>query len=174
LTTSDSATPGRRQSQGLVKAVIVAVVVGAVVFGGYVGYLAWTSDSFPVQQKPFAEYASISSAKFNGTEFAFDITWLRADSLPLYAQLTSAATDAANTPVCDTGLATVQAGQEVFMPFSISKNAQSLSNVELSIAVRSLVNGTEFTIVYTTANITAEPGNISPSGFSCQQPAGFE
>ena len=174
MTTSDRTLPGAQPNQRLLKAAIAVVIVGALVFGGYLGYLAWTNDSFPVQQRPFAEYASIASARFNGTEFALNITWARSDSVPLYAQLTSRTTDAANTPVCSTGLTTVQEGQNVFMPFSISQHAQTLSNVELSIAVRYLGNGTEFTIVYTVASVTAEPGNISPLGVSCQQPAVFE
>ena len=174
MTTSDS--KGRRDSQGqrFVKLLVVAVVAGALVFGGYVGYLAWVNDSFPAQQRPFSEYAAVTTSTFNGTEYSFTIQWLRSDTAPLYAQLTSPSTDAANTPVCDIGVDTVQAGQQSFMPFAISQHVAVLSNVELSIAMKSVVNGSEFTIVYDVSTVTANPGNILPSNVSCSQPVSIE
>ena len=79
------------------KALVVAAIVGAVVFGLYLGYLALSNDSFPVQEKPFADYAKVVNSSFNGTELAFRLQWLDAGYLPMYVQLTSPATDAANT-----------------------------------------------------------------------------
>lgn len=175
MTTSDRAKGGGGpKRQRILRALVVAAVAGAIIFGGYVGYLAWTNDSFPAHQKPFSEYASIASAKFNGTEYAFNIVWLRADSLPIFAQITSSSTDAANSPVCDLGLATVQNGQTIFMPFAVTQHLQALNDVDLSVAVRSVSNGSTFTIVYNTANIGAQPGDIAPSDVSCQQPMGVE
>lgn len=174
MTTSDR--PGKPRKGGgdrLVRTLVVVAVAGALVFGGYVGYLAWTNDAFPTQQRPFSEYASVVSAVFNGTEVAFQVQWLRADTLPLFSQVTSADVDAANTPVCDIGLATVQAGQTSFMPFAITQHLQVITNAELSIAMRSAANGSEFTIVYPITSIQANPGNISPN-ISCSQPVGVE
>ena len=152
--------------------IVVAVVVGAVVFGTYIGYLAWINDSFPAQERPFEEFASVTSSMFNGTEFAFRINWVNSSFLPLYAQLTSPATDAANTPVCDLGLSSVSGGQDLFLPFTISPPSATVNNVDLSIAVRALATGSEFTIVYNVQSASASNGDISPSNVSCQQPLG--
>jgi hypothetical protein len=154
------------------RVIVVVVIVAAVIFGAYIGYLAWANDSFPAETKPFAEYAAVQSSYFNGTEFAFHINWASSSYLPLYAQLTSPATDAANTPVCDLGVSSVSAGQTLFLPFTISPPSASVNNVDLSIAVRALGNGTEFTIVYNIPSASATNGDISPSNVSCQQPLG--
>lgn len=151
---------------------VVVAIVGSVAFGLYIGYLALINDSFPAQVKPFGNYASIASDSFNGTEFAFNLKWENASALPLYAQLTSPATDAANTPVCEVGLSTVAPGQTIFMPFTISPASATLSNVDLSIAVKSIANGNEFTIVYNVASVSADNSPITPSNISCQQPLG--
>jgi hypothetical protein len=153
---------------------VIAVIVAAAAFGLFLGYLAYTNDSFPAQQRPFGDYASVVYSSFNGTELAFRVQWLNASYVPLYAQLTSQTTDAANTPVCSVGLSAVQSGQMVFMPFGISPASVTLSNVDLSIAVKSVANSTEFTIVYTVASISASNVLITPSNLSCQQPAGLE
>jgi hypothetical protein len=155
------------------KALVVAAIVGAVVFGLYVGYLALSNDSFPVQEKPFADYAKVVSSSFNGTELAFRLQWLDAGYLPMYAQLTSPATDAANTPVCLVGLSTVATGQTIFMPFTIRPPSATLSNVDLSIAVKSVSTGGQFTIVYNLAGISAGNAPIVPSNVTCRQPAAF-
>jgi len=152
--------------------IVVAVIVGAVVFGAYVGYLAWANDSFPAEERPFEEFASVTSSTFNGTEFAFRIVWANSSFLPLYAQLTSPATDAANTPVCDLGMSTASSGQTLFLPFAISPPSATVNNVALSIAVRALATGSEFTIVYNVQSASASNGNILPSDVSCQQPLG--
>ena len=175
MTTSGSAKkPQKAKGQRLVKLLVVVVVAGALIFGGYVGYLAWVNDSFPTQTRPFSEYASITSANFNGTEYAFNVQWLRADVVPLYAQITSSDTDAANSPVCDVVVNQTQAGGASFLPFAINQHLAVLTNVELSVAMKSVVNGSEFTIAYDVVNATANPGNIVPSAISCSQPAGFE
>ena len=175
MTTSDrDRVSGRSRGDKLVRGLVVAVVVGALVFGGYLGYLAYSNDAFPTHQRPFSEYARVVSANFNGTELAFQVQWLRSDSLPLFAQLTSTDVDAANSPVCDIGISSVQAGQSSFMPFAVTKHLQVITNAELSVAVKSVVNGTEFTIVYPITSIQANPGNISPSNISCSQPVGVE
>ena len=154
---------------------MVAAILGAVVFGLYIGYLAMANDSFPSAERPFAEYASVASSTFNGTEFAFNITWSNSSYIPLYAQLTSPATDAANTPVCDLQITSVRSGQAIFMPFSISPATAQISNVDLNIAVRSLADSSEFTIIYHVSDggtVDASNDAISPSNVSCQQPVG--
>jgi hypothetical protein len=157
-----------------VRLLVVASVVAAIGFGVYLGYLAWSNDSFPSQERPFADYASVASSSFNGTEFAFRIQWSNASFLPLYAQLTSPATDAANTPVCDLQLSAVARGQTIFMPFTISPPSATVNNVDLSIAVKSVVTGSEFTIVYNVASASATNSPITPSNVSCQQPLGSQ
>lgn len=162
-----------RTRLSLPKALVVVAIVGAVVFGLYIGYLAYANDSFPTRTEPFANYATVSSSSFNGTEFAFTLTWQNASALPLYAQLTSPATDAANTPVCGIGLSNVTEGQSIFMPFTITESP-ALSNVDLSIAVKPLAGGSQFTIVYNVPSISAGNLPISPSNISCQEPPGIE
>lgn len=170
--TSDRATgtaAGGRASK--VRVIVLVTLIGAAVFGLYIGYLALANDSFPAQVKPFGNYARVTSETFNGTEFAFNLTWVNASALPLYAQLTSPATDAANTPVCQVGLSSVTSGQTIFMPFTISRPTATLTNVDLSIAVKP-AGGGEFTIVYNVASVSAVNGLITPSNISCQQPLG--
>ena len=162
-------TPGGHRSAA--RALVIISLVGATAFGLYLGYLALTNDSFPAQTMPFSDYANVTSYSFNGTEFAFHLQWYNASYLPLYAQLTSPATDAANTPVCGTGYTEVQAGQAIFMPFTISPVSATLSNVDLSIAVKSNATGGEFTIVYNVALISASNTPITPSDYSCQEPS---
>lgn len=172
--TSGSGPRDRARTRlSLPKALVVVAIVGAVVFGLYIGYLAYANDSFPTRTEPFANYATVSSSSFNGTEFAFTLTWQNASALPLYAQLTSPATDAANTPVCGIGLANVTEGQSIFMPFTITESP-ALSNVDLSIAVKPLAGGSQFTIVYNVPSISAGNLPISPSNISCQEPPGIE
>jgi hypothetical protein len=153
---------------------VLTAVIGAVIFGLYVGYLAWTNDSFPAQQRPFEQYATVVSSSFNSTEFAFHVRWLNGSFLPLYAQLTSPVSDSANTPVCETQLTAVATNQTLFMPFTISPPAATLSNVDLSIAVKSLATGGQFTIVYNIVNASATNSAIIPSNYSCQQPTGIQ
>ncbi|MDG7008711.1 MAG: hypothetical protein JRN06_10820 [Nitrososphaerota archaeon] len=156
------------------KLVVLGVIVGAVVFGLFVGYLAFVNDSFPTQTRPFGNYAKVESSVFNGTEIAFRVTWENSSALPLYAQLSSASSDAANTPVCDVGLSAVSSGQAIFMPFAITPTSATLSGVDLHIAVKALATGTEFTIVYDLQTISATSSPILPSNISCQQPAAIE
>jgi hypothetical protein len=151
---------------------VVGAIVGSVAFGLYIGYLAYVNDSFPSQDKPFEDYAHVVSDSFNGTEFAFSISWDNASSLPLYAQLTSPSTDSANTPVCLTGLSSVTSGQVVFMPFTISPATATLENVDLSIAVQSVATGSEFTIIYNVPVISATNDPITPSNLTCQESPG--
>ena len=149
------------------KLLVAAAVAGAVVFGGYLGYLAWSNDSFPVQQKPFEDYASVTSANFNGTDYSFAIRWTNSSFLPMYAQLYSPTDDAADTPVCDLQLSNVTSGAVFYLPFGTSAPAATLSNVELSIAVRPLAGGGDFTIVYKVASVAAVPGTIYPKSITC-------
>ena len=157
----------RRPSKARI--LVVTAIVAAIIFGVYLGYLAWSNDSFPSQEMPFGDYANVASSSFNGTEFAFRIQWGNASYLPLYAQLTSPATDAANTPVCDLQLSAVARGQIIFMPFTISPPSATVNNVDLSIAVKSVVTGSEFTIVYNIASASANNSPITPSNVSCQE-----
>ena len=153
---------------------VVAALVGAVAFGLSLGYRAWANDSFPAQVRPFSTYASVTWDTFNGTEFAFRIQWMNSSYLPYITQLTSPATDAANTPVCSLGDTTYQAGQIIFMPFTISPASATLSYVDLSIAVKSMADGSEFTIIYNVPSISASNTPITPANISCQQPPGTE
>jgi hypothetical protein len=154
------------------KLLVIVAIVGATVFGLFLGYLAYTSDSFPAQERPFGDYASVLSSTFNGTEFAFQVQWNNASYLPLFVQLTSTATDAANTPVCDLKLSSVTTGQIIFMPFTISPESAALSNVDLSIAVQSATNSTQFTIAYNVPTISASNSPITPSNVTCEEPLG--
>jgi hypothetical protein len=153
---------------------VIAAVAGATIFGLLLGYLAYTSDSFPTQQRSFGEYAKVVSSTFNGTEYAFMVKWNNSNYVPLYTQLTSQTTDAANTPVCDLRLASVKGGQTIFLPFTISPATATLSDVNLAIAVRSATNSTEFTIIYEVPSVSATNAPITPSNVTCQQPGGGE
>jgi uncharacterized membrane protein len=78
---------------------IVIIIAGAVIFAAYIGYLAFANNSFPVEQRPFGEYAAMASPpQFNGTEISFHIRWLNSDYVPVKAQINSDTTDAANSP----------------------------------------------------------------------------
>jgi hypothetical protein len=158
----------------MAKLLVLAAIVGALIFGLYLGYLAWANDSFPAQQRPFGDYASVVSSSFNGTEFALSVTWDNSSYLPMYAQLTSPSTDAANTPVCDLGLSAVHDGETIFLPFAITPASATLTNVNLAIAVKSVATGTEFTITYNMPSVPGSNEPILPSNVSCQQPAGIE
>ncbi len=151
------------------KIIVVLAVAGAVLFGVFLGYLAWSNHSFPVQQKPFGDYAKVASASFNGTEYSFQVQWRSADYLPLYVQLTSPASETANSPVCDLRLPSVAEGQTIYMPFGFAKPTPVLTNVDLSIAVKSVATGGEFTIVYHVDSVSAQLGKIMPSDIVCQQ-----
>jgi hypothetical protein len=175
LTTSDRAPSQRgRRRISTVRALVIASVVGATAFGLLIGYLAYTSDSFPTQERPFSQYASVVYSSFNGTEFAFRVQWSNGSYIPLYTQLTSPDTDAANTPVCSLNASKIAGGQTVFLPFTISPASAALSNVDLAIAVQSATNSTEFTIVYNVPSISATNQPITPSNVTCQQPLGPE
>jgi hypothetical protein len=174
LTTSDKGPRGTESNFSAVKALVVIAIVGAAVFGLYLGYLAWSQDSFPTATKPFGNYAVVTSDTFNGTEFAFNLTWENASALPVKVQLTSQSTDAANTPVCEVGLTSVTKGQNIFMPFSITPGSTSLTSVSLNIDVQPTGGGGDFTITYNVASISASNTPITPSDITCQEPAGIE
>ena len=152
------------------KLLVLAALVGAVAFGLLIGYLAYSSDSFPAQERPFSDYAKVVYSSFNGTEFAFRVEWESSNYQPLFTQLTSPATDAANTPVCDLKLSNATSGQMIFLPFTISPASATLSNVDLAIAVQSATNSTQFTIVYNVPLVAATNAPITPSDITCQQP----
>jgi hypothetical protein len=154
------------------KVAVVVAVAGSVAFGVYVAYLGWSYDSFPVSEKPFADYAGVASTSFNGTEVSFDVRWLSADFVPLKAQLTSPTTDAANSPPCWLDLKNVTSGEVIPMPFTISQPSSVLKDLSLYIAVKSVSTGEEFTIVHYITDLDAHPGNVFPSNYTCQEPAG--
>jgi len=154
------------------KAVVIVAVVASILFGIYVAYLAWSYDSFPVTENPFGNYASVTSASFNGTEVSFNVKWLSGAYLPLKAQLTSVTSDVANSPTCWFDLKNVSSGQEIPMPFAIGQPTPVLKDLALYIAVKSTSDGSEFTIVYNLQSLSAQQGNISPSSYTCQQPSG--
>ena len=154
------------------KLLVVLALVGAVAFGLFIGYLAYSTDSFPAQTRPFANYASVVYSSFNGTEYAFRVEWNSSNYLPLFTQLTSPATDAANTPVCDLKMPNIKSGETIFLPFTISPASATLSNVDLAIAVQSATNSTQFTIIYNVPLVNATNALITPSNITCQQPLG--
>jgi len=156
----------------MARTLVVLAVVFAVVFGLYIGYLAFANNSFPTEEMPFGNYASVVSSTFNGTEYAFVIQWNNATYLPLYAQLTSPATDEANTPVCGVNVTSVTVTKQVFMPFTISPATANLENVELSIAVGKTASNPAFTIVHNVANVNATNAKITPSNITCEELAG--
>ena len=152
------------------KSLVLVAVAGAVVFGGYLGYLAWSNGSFPVQQRPFEQYATVVSADFNGTDYSFAIRWANSSYLPLYAQLYSATDNAADSPVCDLQRSSVATGEVFYLPFGTSSPEASLSNVELYISVKPLMGGGgDFTIVHRVTLASAVPGNVYPSEVTCAQ-----
>ncbi len=162
---------GRPRAIGRTKAIVLAAIVGAVLFSAYLGFLEYTNDSFPVKEKPFADYAVVQATQFNGTELYFKLGWTSSGNFtPMYAQITSPSSDEANSPVCDLGLRSVVKGQTLDLPFGVSAPTTALSSVDLAIAVRANANMTEFTIVYHVAQINAQTGNISPSNYACEQP----
>jgi len=152
------------------KVLVVVALVGAVVFGLFIGYLAYSNDSFPAQTRPFASYAKVVYSSFNGTEYAFTVEWNSSNYVPLFTQLTSPATDAANTPVCDLKMSSIKSGETIFLPFTISPESATLSNVDLAIAVQSATNSTQFTMIYNVPLVRATNAPITPSNITCQQP----
>jgi hypothetical protein len=156
---------------GRAKAIVIVALLGSASFGLFLGYEAWTNDSFPAQVRSFNDYANMTGSTFNGTEYSFTVSWKSGEYLPLFAQVTSTTSDSANTPVCSLGLTSVQSGQSLMMPFKINGVESSLSNVQLAIAVRPAGGGSEFTILYNVTSVVAVPGDISPSGYSCEEPS---
>jgi len=152
------------------KLLVVVALAGAVAFGLFVGYLAFSTDSFPAQTRPFASYARVVYSSFNGTEYAFRVEWNSSRYVPLFTQLTSPDTDAANTPVCDLNMSSIKGGETIFLPFTISPESATLSNVDLAIAVQSATNSTQFTIVYSVPLVNATNALITPSNITCQEP----
>ncbi len=159
----------KRPSWG--KIFVVTALVGAVAFGGLLGYLAYVNDSFPSQTQPFGDYAVVSSAVFNGTEYAFNVTWLSGNYLPEYAQMWSSVSDVANSPICSLGLSSVASGQLIFMPFGISGASTAAASVYVSIAVKPTAGGASFTIQQEITNFTLQTGDISPSSYACTEQA---
>ena len=160
----------RRRGISGAKLVVVIMLVGAVVFSLFLGYLEYANQSFPSKQKPFSEYASVAQFAFNGTEVYYRVQWMTSGNYtPLFAQITSNGNDEANSPVCDLELnSSATRGQVLEMPFAIVGGpTTALSDVELSIAVRANANMSEFTIQYPQSNVAAQPGDIMPSTFSC-------
>jgi hypothetical protein len=163
---------GRSRGLSRAGAVIAVVISGAVVFGLYLAFVAWSSSSFPTAEKPFSDYATVVSTQFNGTELYYRVEWNSTSGLvPLYAQITSPQTDEANSPVCDLGLGSVASGQMLDLPFGIAAPKQTLASVDLAIAVGASPNSPKFTIVYHIDQINAQPGKITPSNFACTQQA---
>ncbi len=155
---------------GRVKLIVVIGIAGAAAFGLFLSYLAYTVDSFPSHQKAFGDYATVLASEFNGTEFYFKLQWTSSGNYtPLFTQLTSPASDTANTPVCEIGLGPISKGRTLDLPFGLAAPRAALRNVDLSIAVRANSNMTEFTIVYHIDSVSAQPGTITPSNFVCSQ-----
>ena len=139
-------------------------------FAAYIGYLAFVNESFPVEERPFANYAVMASPpQFNGTEISFHVRWLNSDYLPVKAQITSATTDAANSPTCYLDLSSVSAEQVIAMPFGLGSATPVVTNVQLSIDVSTVATGHEFTIAYTINSTSAVNEQVTPTNVSCQE-----
>ena len=152
------------------KILVILVIVAAVVFGAYVGYLGFANQGFPVEERPFRDYATmVSPPQFNATEISFHVGWLNSSYIPVKAQITSDTTDAANSPACYFDLQTITAGQVIAMPFGLGSATATINNLRLSIDVRTLSTGHEFTIVYTVNSTSATNGDVSPTNVSCQE-----
>lgn len=158
-----------RLSRG--KVAIILVIAAAVVFGTYIGYLGFANQSFPVEEKPFANYAAMASPpQFNGTEISFQVRWLNSDYVPVLAQISSNVTDTANSVACGTGLKNASAGEVIDMPFGLSSATITAVGVQLFIDVQPVVHGSsDFTIVYNIGSISASPGNVTPTSYACQE-----
>jgi len=166
-----------RRSRGVspVRVAVVLVICGAVVFSLYLAYIAWSTSSFPVQQQPFSDYATVVTTQFNGTELYYEVEWNSTSNLlPLFAQITSPQTDEANSPVCGLGLTSVSQGQMLQLPFGIAAPKETLASVDLAIAVGTNPNSPQFTITYHIDSINANPGDIKTSNYACTQPAGSD
>lgn len=158
----------RRPSLG--KTLVIVAIVGAVVFAAYIGYLAYVNESFPLEQRPFGDYAAMAvPPQFNGTEISFHVRWLNSDFIPVKAQITSDTSDAANSPTCYTDLRSVSPGQVIAMPFGLSSATPVITNVQLSIDVMTQATGHEFTIAYTINSTSATVGNVSPADIACAE-----
>ncbi len=154
------------------RAMVLAILAGAVVFGLIIGYLAYTNALFPPKQESFGNYATVVSTSFNGTELAFNVRWNNASALPLKVQVTSTDSIQADSPVCMAGLSSVTDGQVIFLPFAVSPPSETLNNVILSIAAKDLATGNQFTIMYNLSSITAGSSTITPLGPICELPPG--
>ena len=155
------------------KLLVIIAIVGAVVFAAYIGYLAFVNESFPVEERPFANYAAMASPpQFNGTEISFHVRWLNSDYIPVKAQITSDTSDAANSPTCFFDLSSVSAGQVIAMPFGLSSATPVITNVQLSIDVSTAATGHDFTISYTVNSTSAAQGDVTPTNVSCFESAG--
>ena len=151
---------------------VIAVMAVAVIFAAYIGYLAFANESFPVEQRPFGNYAAMASPpQFNGTEISFHVRWLNSDYIPVKAQINSDTTDAANSPTCYLDLTSVNASQVIAMPFGLSSATPVITNVQLSIDVSTVATGHDFTIVYTVNSTSAAQGDVTPTNISCQESA---
>jgi hypothetical protein len=165
----DSLLPSKPKRNYAKILVIMAVVVGSAIII-YVAVEQSSAPTFPVQQKPFDEYASVVSSVFNGTEYSFKVEWTAGGNYSLlFAQMTSS-TSVGNSPICSVGIRSIATGQVVDLPFSLSSNASSLADVGLSLAVQSVGNGSQFTIQYRAGNATAVVGDIQPSTYACFPP----
>lgn len=154
------------------KVLVIAVMAVAVIFAAYIGYLAFANESFPVEQRPFGNYAAMASPpQFNGTEISFHVRWLNSDYIPVKAQINSDTTDAANSPTCYLDLTSVNASQVIAMPFGLSSATPVITNVQLSIDVSTVATGHDFTIVYTVNSTSAAQGDVTPTNISCQESA---
>ena len=154
------------KSQRRNRVIIVLVIVGALAFSLYLGIEAYENQSFPVQTEPFALYATVTEARFNGTIYLFVLNWSNGNYTPLFAQMT-ADQDQANSPVCSIGDSSVSTGQTLTLPFSTNGPITSVSNVDLYIAVKNNTSMNEFTIDYHINNATAQIGDLAGINYSC-------
>jgi hypothetical protein len=151
------------------KIIVAGVILGAAAFGLLLVYFAFLNDSFSTNIRPFGTYASIQTAVFNGTEVSYTVQWNSPNYTPLYAQITSPNSDEANSPVCDMP---APDGQVYVLPFATTTPSTALSQVTLEIAVKSSTNSTQFSIEYELNQMTAAPGDLVPTSYSCSEPAG--
>jgi hypothetical protein len=149
-----SKRPGRNYG----KLIVVGAVIAASAILLYVATTSLGSPSFPSEQKPFSEYATVMSSTFNGTEYNFQLQWRAAGNYtPLFAQMTSTSSYE-DSAVCDVGISSISRGETLNLPFVLPENATTLSGVGL-------------TIQFQAGNATAISGDIAPSSYACFTPS---
>lgn len=129
--------------------VVLILLVSVAVFAVYFNFFSFINNSFPSNIKPFQNYASVESYSFNGTLLKIVVNWKdTTNTVPIYTQFVS---DQYTSAVYNIDKQFYPNGT-LILPFPIAVKTDTLSNIQLLIAVKYLVNSTEFTIVYDLGN----------------------